>query len=59
VLVIFLPVMGRSGMILRPDVFIAGLVGLLTSFASLASPPNPPAVTLAIALIPTLLSLLP
>ena len=31
VLVIFLPVMGRAGMLLRPDIFIGALVGFLTA----------------------------
>lgn len=36
VLVIFLPVMGRSGMLLRPDIFIGALFGLLTGLVSMA-----------------------
>ncbi len=35
-LVIFLPVMGRSGMLLRPDIFIAALFGLLTGLTAAA-----------------------
>jgi len=36
VLVIFLPVMGRSGMLLRPDIFIAALFGLLSGITATA-----------------------